>query len=180
MSILSWIQYSEKMVGQNHPSLADTLNRSLRALLTASGYDPDADIGNGFAKGTHTHPATQITSGTFPGTYAFGGSITFAQVIATILSLSADLANYPRTANTNLSAGFTAFDCTTGAKTATLPNAALQDGTIYIVKKIDATANALILSGTLGGIDGVSTKSVTTQYARIMVISAGGHWQQII
>jgi len=39
---LSYIQYTERMVGKNHPVRADTLNRALRQLLTDSGYDPDA------------------------------------------------------------------------------------------------------------------------------------------
>lgn len=42
MAALPWLTYSEKLVGKNHPSLADTTNRALRALLSQSGYDPDA------------------------------------------------------------------------------------------------------------------------------------------
>lgn len=43
MSALPWQLYTERMVGRNHPTLADTNNRALRQLLTESGYNPDAD-----------------------------------------------------------------------------------------------------------------------------------------
>ena len=42
MAKLPYIAYTERMVGSGHPSLPDTLNRGLRALLSQSGYDPDA------------------------------------------------------------------------------------------------------------------------------------------
>ena len=42
MAPLPWQQFTERMVGRGHPTLADTNNRALRALLSGSGYDPDA------------------------------------------------------------------------------------------------------------------------------------------
>lgn len=42
MAPLPYQTYLERMVGQGHPALADTNNRALRALLSQSGYDPDA------------------------------------------------------------------------------------------------------------------------------------------
>lgn len=42
MAALPWTQYTEAVVGLNHPTLLDTDNRALRALLTQSGYNPDA------------------------------------------------------------------------------------------------------------------------------------------
>lgn len=45
---LSYIQASERMVGQSG-SYPDTLNRALRGLLQASGYDPDATTFPGLA-----------------------------------------------------------------------------------------------------------------------------------
>jgi hypothetical protein len=42
MAPLPWQQFTERMVGRGHPTLADTNNRALRELLTQSGYDPDA------------------------------------------------------------------------------------------------------------------------------------------
>src|ERR1041385_7618241 len=42
MAALPWILSTERMVGRSHPTLADTLNRATRAVLSGSGYDPDA------------------------------------------------------------------------------------------------------------------------------------------
>lgn len=49
MATLPWTQYTEAVVGLNHPTLADTDNRALRALLTQSGYNPDANPFPGLA-----------------------------------------------------------------------------------------------------------------------------------
>lgn len=40
---IEWIQYNERVVGQNHPTLTDTINRPLRGFLLALGVDPEAD-----------------------------------------------------------------------------------------------------------------------------------------
>lgn len=40
-TVLPWTQYTEGVIGLNHPTLADTDNRSLRALLARSGFAPD-------------------------------------------------------------------------------------------------------------------------------------------
>jgi len=42
MAALPYLQFTERLVGAGHPSLSDTTNRALRALLSQSGYDPDA------------------------------------------------------------------------------------------------------------------------------------------
>ena len=42
LAALPWTQYTESVVGLNHPTLPDTDNRALRALLSQSGYNPDA------------------------------------------------------------------------------------------------------------------------------------------
>ena len=188
MAVIPWINYNEQAVGHNHPTLADVVNRPLRQLLTSSGYDPDADIGTGFAKTVHTHSATQITGEKFgTGNYEFPAQL----IIDSTLIMGAGIVfktyenTYPRTTNLNLDYTlhqFVAFDCTAGALSAFLPSATFfPAGMMFIVKKVDASANNLILDGSgAGQIDGVNTKSVNTQYARIMVISSGNKWQQII
>lgn len=60
---ISWILYTDAVVGQGHPSLADIANRPLRNILTDSGYAPDGSDWAGFAKSTHQHAASDITSG---------------------------------------------------------------------------------------------------------------------
>lgn len=43
MAKLPYPIYTERIVGQSHPVLADTASRALRAMVSQSGYDPDAD-----------------------------------------------------------------------------------------------------------------------------------------
>lgn len=42
MAAIPWTSYTELVVGLNHPTFADTDNRALRAVLSQSGYNPDA------------------------------------------------------------------------------------------------------------------------------------------
>jgi hypothetical protein len=48
MAAINWALITEAPVGRGHPTLPDVINRPLRAALTASGLDPDADFA-GFA-----------------------------------------------------------------------------------------------------------------------------------
>lgn len=64
-----------------------------------------------------------------------------------------------------------------GAITFTLPLAANVPGQIVIAKKIDSSANAVTLAAAgADTIDGVASKSTTTQYATIRVYSDGTVW----
>lgn len=49
LAALPWTQYTELVVGHNHPTLTDTDNRPLRALLSQSGYAVDAAPFSGLA-----------------------------------------------------------------------------------------------------------------------------------
>lgn len=73
--------------------------------------------------------------------------------------------------------GFVAVDATAGAVTITLPTAAAAAGFEFIVKKIDASANAVTLDGDgAETIDGAATLSLPTQYASAAVLSDGTTW----
>lgn len=72
-------------------------------------------------------------------------------------------------------------DTTAGAITVTLPNATLSLGQVYVVKKIDAAANAVTVQGTGGQtIDGAATKAWSTQYTAVrfqaVIRTAVGSW----
>ena len=68
-------------------------------------------------------------------------------------------------------------DATSGAITATLPTAASAAGREYVIKKKDASANAVTLKGNGAElIDGANTKATTTQYATIRAQSDGTQW----
>lgn len=177
MSVLTWIQYTEPVVGLNHPTLPDVANRALRQLLTASGYNPDADIGTGFAKTSHTQPFSSITGGV-SGPYAF----TF-QSLVTFLSniyLYVDAASgvpYTTSQAIGQTSALWGFNCTGGALTATLPAVASFPGMPFIMYKTDATANALNIALTDSTfIDGTVTKNTIVRGVRFFAVSNGVQW----
>jgi hypothetical protein len=45
MTAIDFIQYSERMVGENSPDYSDTLNRALKTVVSVSGADEDAFVG---------------------------------------------------------------------------------------------------------------------------------------
>ena len=68
-------------------------------------------------------------------------------------------------------------DATLGAVTVNLPAAADNAGLTIIVKKTDASVNAVVLDPNASEtIDGAATKSTTTQYARFVVVCDGSTW----
>lgn len=72
-------------------------------------------------------------------------------------------------------------DATGGAFTVTLPAAAAAPGRAYIVRKVDASVNAVTVDGDASEqIDGGAGVSLTTQYATALVISNGTGWDRIV
>jgi hypothetical protein len=68
-------------------------------------------------------------------------------------------------------------DAGTGAKTITLPDAASVLGKKYVIKKVDATGNLVNLQTVLSQqIDGLTLRTLTTQYQTISIISVGTGW----
>jgi hypothetical protein len=68
-------------------------------------------------------------------------------------------------------------NATGGAVTVTLPAVATSEGRQLIVKKIDASANAVTIDGAGSEtIDGTTTKSTTTQYALYRIVCDGTYW----
>jgi len=83
-------------------------------------------------------------------------------------------ANYTATANDHI----ILVDATSGAVTITLPQASTVPGREYFIKKIDASANAVIISGYNGTeqIDGQTTISTTLEYQSYTLICVGTQW----
>lgn len=74
-------------------------------------------------------------------------------------------------------AGVILADATAGAVTVTLPTARSATGAQIVVKKTDASANAVIIDGdNAETIDGAATKSTTTQWAGWTIVSSGAAW----
>jgi hypothetical protein len=67
-------------------------------------------------------------------------------------------------------------NATSAAFTVTLPNASGRTGRLYTVKKTDSSANAVTVATGGGTIDGASTQSLASQWAKLTVISDGTNW----
>lgn len=68
-------------------------------------------------------------------------------------------------------------DATAGATTVSLPPAATYPGRVYVIKKMDASANNVVIDGSGSEtIDGAATKTTNTQYAGWQIQSNGTNW----
>jgi hypothetical protein len=68
-------------------------------------------------------------------------------------------------------------DASGGSRTITLPSASGIDGRIYVVKKIDDSANAVVVQAQTGqAIDGSNPVLLTNQFATVIVQAYGGNW----
>ena len=68
-------------------------------------------------------------------------------------------------------------DATSGAITINLPTAASIAGTVYIIKKSDASANAVTVDPSASQtVDGSTTYSLGSQYKYVQVMSDGSNW----
>ena len=72
---------------------------------------------------------------------------------------------------------FISADATGGSFGLTLPTAVNNSGKQYVVKKIDASANAVVVSGSgAETIDGSNTVNIVSQYDSMSLISNGANW----
>jgi hypothetical protein len=65
-------------------------------------------------------------------------------------------------------------DATVGATTVTLPSPSLKR--VYVIKKTDISANAVIINTPSGTIDGSATQSILFQYDSLSVASDGTNY----
>ena len=65
-------------------------------------------------------------------------------------------------------------DAASGAISVTLPSAG--DGKEVVVKKVDSSANAVTVVGT---IDGVANLDLSNQWDFVRVVSSGGNWYKV-
>lgn len=105
------------------------------------------------------------------GTATPGSKFEVAGPIAT--AFSAKTTNYTVLATDSIMSG----DCTSGNLTFTLPAAASITGRQYTFKRIDGSANSVIVDGNASEtIDGATTYTLATQWQSISIISNGTNW----
>ncbi len=76
--------------------------------------------------------------------------------------------------------GIILANATSAGFTVTLPTAIGVTGIEYTIKKTDSSINLVTIATTSSQtIDGITTKTLGTQYASITVISDGANWQII-
>lgn len=76
--------------------------------------------------------------------------------------------------------GFYEFDATSGALSAYLPDAITNVGQLFVVMKVDASANAVTVSDINGrNINGSSTYSLASQWSVGSFLSNGSEWRVI-
>lgn len=71
-------------------------------------------------------------------------------------------------------------DATAGAKTITLPTAVGCAGRVYIIRKLDSSANVVTIDGNGSEtINGATTKALSAQYSVAQIMSNGANWMTI-
>lgn len=112
------------------------------------------------------------------------GNVTVAQCLAAELK-SSGLLTLTRVAKSGVFTADTSgvlFSCdaTSAAFAATLPPAASVTGRVYFFKKIDSTANAVTVTANgAETIDGSNTSALSSQWAKVGIISNGTSWEKI-
>lgn len=149
-----------------------------------------ATDGNGFdfsvANGTTTPTLTATTTVgdgqiMLSNSGAISGSSSFLFTGNTFTMFAGSSLKLPQAAlssNTTLDNTYytVLVDATGGNRTITLPTATGNANRIYVVKKIDASANTVTIDGNGFNIDGAATKVISTQWAGATVHCNGGGW----
>jgi hypothetical protein len=157
-------------------------------LFTGSTAAASATVPHGAA------PSSPVNGDIWSTTSGFffrqnGSTVQFADLSSTQTlagkTLTNPLLNGKRTALTTRTSAYTATtsdhtilcNATTGAFSVTLPTAVGNTGLMYSIKKIDSSANAVTVATTSSQtIDGVTTRTLSTQYQGVTVQSDGANW----
>jgi hypothetical protein len=141
--------------------------------LTAASNVTITNLPNtALANSTATLGNATITLG---GSTSSVGNLTVTNVTIT----GARFAYASKTANaTAATTEYTlAANASTGALSMTLPTAAGIQGKVYVIKKVDSTANVVTVATTSSQtIDGATTRALSLQYDAITVQSDGANW----
>lgn len=165
----------------------DTMTGKL-VLDTSATTNASATVPHG------TAPTSPVNGDIWSTTTGFffrqnGTTVQFADLSSTqtlaAKTLTNPLLNGKRAVITTRTSAYTATtsdhtiicNATTAAFTVTLPTAVGNTGQMYSIKKIDASANAITIATTSSQtIDGVTTRTLSTQYQGVTVQSDGANW----
>lgn len=151
------ISYDERMIGANHPTKDDTLNRALlyhvdetspshtitNILETGSTANANLQMGDGFyMAGKYLMSVTNKTAGEH--------LLTFSEFVITC-------------------------DATSGDVSIVLPLSP-QVGQNYIIKRTDSSGNGVTVDGNGANIDDLSSQDLSAQYDFIRVVFNGTIW----
>ena len=138
--------------------------------------------------------ASNVTIGSLPNSALANSTATLGNATITLgsttstvgnLTLSSATVNGAAFAYVAKTAGYTvtatdytvAANASTGALSITLPTSAGITGKVYVVKKMDSTANVVTVATTSSQtIDGATTRALSLQYDAIMVQADGANW----
>jgi len=138
--------------------------------------------------------AANVTIGSLPNSALANSTATLGNATITLgsttstvgnLTLSSATVNGASFAYVAKTAGYTvtatdytvAANASTGALSITLPTSVGITGKVYVVKKMDSTANVVTVATTSSQtIDGATTRALSLQYDAIMVQADGANW----
>jgi hypothetical protein len=138
--------------------------------------------------------AANVTIGSLPNSALANSTATLGNATITLgsttstvgnLTLSNATVNGAAFAYVAKTAGYTvtatdytvAANASTGALSITLPTSVGITGKVYVVKKMDSTANVVTVATTSSQtIDGATTRALSLQYDAIMVQADGANW----
>lgn len=138
--------------------------------------------------------AANVTIGSLPNSALANSTATLGNATITLgsttstvgnLTLSSATVNGAAFAYVAKTAGYTvtatdytvAANASTGALSITLPTSVGITGKVYVVKKMDSTANVVTVATTSSQtIDGATTRALSLQYDAIMVQADGANW----
>ena len=139
--------------------------------------------------GTSPTLASPVITGTLTAGGGVGSSGQVLQSTGTGIQWAAAASNVmsvtTKTSNYGVSTGdgddvLVRTDCTSGAVTITLYTAVGNTGKMVSVKKIDSSANAVTIATTSSQtIDGSTTKTISSQYNSLTMVSNGTNWDII-
>jgi len=138
--------------------------------------------------------AANVTIGSLPNSALANSTATLGNATITLgsttstvgnLTLSSATVNGAAFAYVAKTAGYTvtatdytvAANASTGALSITLPTSVGVTGKVYVVKKMDSTANVVTVATTSSQtIDGATTRALSLRYDAIMVQADGANW----